>query len=104
MRPGVSRETATGSLITQRSQVRILSPLLGKTAPGELSGGRFHARCDAPSTPIRLPTLRRTPPRRSGDPPTAATPPAAGARPRPGRELRRGADRVPILRTPLGGS
>ena len=31
----------TGQLITQRSQVRILSPLPAETAPGDLSGGRF---------------------------------------------------------------
>jgi hypothetical protein len=30
-------------LITQRSQVRILSPLLSETAPGGDSGGRFLA-------------------------------------------------------------
>ena len=36
-------ETATGSLITQRSQVQILSPLPVETAPGDVSGGRFHA-------------------------------------------------------------
>jgi hypothetical protein len=28
----------------QRSQVRILSPLPAKTALGDFSGGRFHAR------------------------------------------------------------
>jgi transposase len=41
-----SSTSSAGShqLITQRSQVRILSPLLTKTAPGEPSGGRFHAR------------------------------------------------------------
>ena len=31
-------------LITQRSQVQILSPLPGKTALRELSEGRFHAQ------------------------------------------------------------
>jgi hypothetical protein len=28
------------------SQVRILSPLPAKTAPGDISGGRFHAACE----------------------------------------------------------
>src|ERR1700676_5217058 len=32
MRPTALRETATGSLITERSQVRLLSPLLKKVA------------------------------------------------------------------------
>ena len=36
--------------------------------------------------------------------PCAATPPAAAGPPRPGRRLRRGADRVPVLRPPLGGA
>ena len=36
--------------------------------------------------------------------PCAATPPAAAGPPRSGRRLRRGADRVPVLRPPLGGS
>ena len=36
--------------------------------------------------------------------PCAATPPAAAGPPRSGCRLRRGADRVPVLRPPLGGS
>jgi hypothetical protein len=38
LRPSVSGETATGWLITQRSQVRILSPLPAKMAPGDSPG------------------------------------------------------------------
>jgi hypothetical protein len=37
---GVLRVVALGSY-----RVRILSPLLNETAPGEFSGGRFHAVC-----------------------------------------------------------
>src|SRR4029079_1442793 len=40
----VVANAATDSLITQRPQLQILSPLPGKTGPGEPSGGRFHAR------------------------------------------------------------
>ncbi len=39
-------KTATGRLITQRSQVRILSPLPGKTTPGGNSGSRFRWVCE----------------------------------------------------------
>jgi hypothetical protein len=39
-----TREAGTGWLITQRSQVRILSPLPAEMALGESSGGHFHAR------------------------------------------------------------
>jgi hypothetical protein len=42
MRPSILRETTTGWLITQRSQVRILSPLPAEMALGGDSGGRFH--------------------------------------------------------------
>jgi hypothetical protein len=38
MRPTATRETAIGYLITQRSQVRILSPLLTKR-PSEIPPG-----------------------------------------------------------------
>src|SRR6202011_2946338 len=40
-RGGAARELA--GLRAQRSQVRILSPLPDKAAPGDHSGGRFHA-------------------------------------------------------------
>ena len=33
-------------VITQRSQVRILSPLPAEMAPGDFSGGHFHATCE----------------------------------------------------------
>src|SRR6202022_4442257 len=44
MRPSVSRETATGSLITQRSQVRILSPLPAEMTPEVRPLGSFSCR------------------------------------------------------------
>ena len=37
-------ETYVVVLITQRSQVQILPPLLGKTLPGDISRGRFSCR------------------------------------------------------------
>jgi transposase len=37
-------ESSPYQLITQRSQVRILSPLLVEMAPGDFSGGHFHGR------------------------------------------------------------